>query len=471
MDVPTFTCGVSNSSTLLKSESGIFPLDIKTFDISEIIEFETNMALGNVVSPEVLNISTGVDVVVDFVSGWNWFSLNVFSDDMSLNNVLYGLEPGSATYIKSITAFADYYEGYGWYGQLSQFGISNTEMYKMYLVYDETLEFTGAPVDVADTPIILSTGWNWIGYTPQVSYSINYALSGIGADSGTYIKSQAGFADYYAGYGWYGQLFDMNPFDGYQIYMVDDDQFTYPSNGLLSSSFDNSKNNDQFTYPSNRLLSLSFDNSKNNVADNFVLDVNPHDYEFNGSATIEVIIDGNKIDNTDYSLVAFDGEECIGITKPYRFPLNDLYVFGLMMYNNEENASLSFKIYDESKNEYIDLDQKINFISDMHLGDGLNPIVMTSTVNVPDEFNISAAYPNPFNPIVNFDINLNSDTFISASVFNISGQKIANIYEGNLNSGMSTLSWNAMGFASGIYFINIESNEGLLSSKKISLLK
>ena len=425
-------------------------LNDEIFDIGTTVEFENNMTLGDVTNPYVLEIMTDIDVVLDLSGGWNWLSLNVFSDDMSLNNVLYGLEPGSATYIKSITAFADYYEGYGWYGQLSQFGISNTEMYKLYLVYDEALEFTGAPVDVADTPIILSTGWNWIGYTPQVSYSTNYALSGIGADNATYIKGQAGFADYYTGYGWYGQLSDMNPFYGYQIYMVNDDQFTYPSDGLLSSNF--------------------IDN-KNNIVDNFIVDVNPHDYEFNGSATIEVVVDGNKINNTDYSLAAFNGDQCVGITKPYKFPLNDLYVFGLMMYSNEENAFLSFKLYDENKNEYIDLDQKIDFISDMHLGDGLNPIVMTSTVNVPNEFDISAAYPNPFNPIVNFDISLSSDTFISASVFNISGQKIANIYEGSLNSGMSTISWNAMGFASGIYFINIESNNGLLSSQKISLLK
>ena len=219
------------------------------------------------------------------------------------------------------------------------------------------------------------------------------------------------------------------------------------------------------------LLSSNFDYNKNNTESDFILDVNPHDYEFNGSATVEVIINGNRIDNVNYSLVAFDDDECIGIAKPYQFPLNDLYVFGLMMYNNKEKASLSFKLYDENKNEYIDLEQKINFIQDMRLGDGLNPLIMTNSIDIPDAFDISAAYPNPFNPIVNFDINLNDDAFISASVFNISGQKVADIYEGNLSSGMSTISWNAMGFASGIYFINIESTNGLLSSQKISLLK
>ena len=60
-----------------------------------------------------------VDINVGLAAGWNWFSLNVFSDDMSLNNVLAGLEDGSGTYIKSQSSFADYYSGYGWFGQLS----------------------------------------------------------------------------------------------------------------------------------------------------------------------------------------------------------------------------------------------------------------------------------------------------------------------------------------------------------------
>jgi hypothetical protein len=107
----------------------------------------------------------------------------------------------------------------------------------------------------------------------------------------------------------------------------------------------------------------------------------------------------------------------------------------------------------------------------MRLGNGLNPVVFTDNSSIPNNFEISAAYPNPFNPIVNFDVELSNETFISASVFNLLGQKVAEIYEGNLNEGMNTLSWDAIGFASGIYFINIESHNVLLSSQKISLLK
>ena len=114
----------------------------EVLEISTIIEFENNMTLGDATNPYPLDILTDIEINVDFANGWNWFSLNVFSSDMSLNNVLAGLEDGTATYIKSQLAFADYYTGYGWYGQLSSMGINNTEMYKLFMVADETLEFT-----------------------------------------------------------------------------------------------------------------------------------------------------------------------------------------------------------------------------------------------------------------------------------------------------------------------------------------
>ena len=84
------------------------------------------MILGQANAPYVLEIMTDIDVVLDFSAGWNWFSLNVFSDDMSLNNVLAGLEEGSSTYIKSATAFADYYDGYGRYSITNFFGNKST---------------------------------------------------------------------------------------------------------------------------------------------------------------------------------------------------------------------------------------------------------------------------------------------------------------------------------------------------------
>ena len=229
------------------------------------------------------------------------------------------------------------------------------------------------------------------------------------------------------------------------------------------------ENSDDFTYPDGSELSMVAEMTNDDINVNW--SVNPHDYEFNGSITAQLMIDDKEVDSGNYILAAFEGDQCIGSTQAYKFPLNDSYVFGLMIYNNKETANISFKVYDQDNNQYIDLNESMAYYSDMHLGDGLNPVTLNSQTELPEQFLISNAYPNPFNPTVNFDVELNHQTFISVSIYNINGQRISEVYSGYLNAGLNKMSWDAENYASGVYFLNVESKGQLLSTQKISLLK
>ena len=175
---------------------------------------------------------------IDLIAGWNWISyLPQNSGDVggALSSVA-----DLATFINSQSSgTATNYGEYGWYGTLAE--LDNREMYLLEMAAPATLTITGMPVDVASTVIPLSSGWNWLGYTPQVSLGINVALSNIGPGNASYIKSQAAFADYYYGYGWFGQLSTMEPFGGYQLFMENSDEFIYnllnfPTNMTISNS-------------------------------------------------------------------------------------------------------------------------------------------------------------------------------------------------------------------------------------------
>ena len=119
------------------------------------------MTLGDVVNPEIFNVSLGIDIDVPMSEGWNWMSMNVYIDDMSLNSVLQSLDD-NAEYIKSQAGFADYYAGFGWFGTLDM--MDNTSMFKLRMGNEDNIVLTGMPVDVAGTVFDLATGWNWIGY-------------------------------------------------------------------------------------------------------------------------------------------------------------------------------------------------------------------------------------------------------------------------------------------------------------------
>ena len=106
----------------------------------------------------------------------------------------------------------------------------------------------------------------------------------------------------------------------------------------------------------------------------------------------------------------------------------------------------------------------------MTMGDGFNPVTLNS-LEAPTGHSISAAYPNPFNPVVNFDIDLDGDRYVDARVYNLSGQEVAVIHEGMLSGNSQKLSWMAENQSSGIYFIKVAVDGVVATNNKIILLK
>ena len=93
----------------------------------------------------------------------------------------------------------------------------------------------------------------------------------------------------------------------------------------------------------------------------------------------------------------------------------------------------------------------------------------------PFEFALHQNYPNPFNPETNiqFDVAENSD--VNVSIFNIMGQKVATLVNGNMDAGIYHIKWNGLsdkGIAlpSGMYFYKMKSSE-YQSVKKLVLVK
>ena len=91
-------------------------------------------------------------------------------------------------------------------------------------------------------------------------------------------------------------------------------------------------------------------------------------------------------------------------------------------------------------------------------------------INMPTEFMISNAFPNPFNPSTNISIELNTDSDVSIKVFNVMGQLVDILSEGKMSMGIHTITWNASDFPTGIYIVNSSIN-GNSQFQKIMLLK
>ena len=91
-------------------------------------------------------------------------------------------------------------------------------------------------------------------------------------------------------------------------------------------------------------------------------------------------------------------------------------------------------------------------------------------VTLPSKTSLSKAYPNPFNPITNINYELSQESYVVIDVFNISGQLIENLLNGNKKSGNYDIQWDASLYPSGMYFVKMKV-AGDVFSQKVMLMK
>ena len=91
-------------------------------------------------------------------------------------------------------------------------------------------------------------------------------------------------------------------------------------------------------------------------------------------------------------------------------------------------------------------------------------------VSMINDFSLSAAYPNPFNPSTSFDISIPTSGYLSVKVYDLSGKLVDVIANGIYNQNNYTFTWDGSGMPSGMYVINAEYNNTSISHN-ISLIK
>ena len=90
--------------------------------------------------------------------------------------------------------------------------------------------------------------------------------------------------------------------------------------------------------------------------------------------------------------------------------------------------------------------------------------------SIVNDFSISSAFPNPFNPSTSIELDLEKDAFVSVSVYNVAGQLVDQLHSGSLNKSSHTFTWNASSVSSGIYFMSIQVDNHI-ETKKLMLVK
>ena len=77
------------------------------------------------------------------------------------------------------------------------------------------------------------------------------------------------------------------------------------------------------------------------------------------------------------------------------------------------------------------------------------------TTDLPAEFTLLPAYPNPFNPETTIAFALPEAARISLAVYDIQGREVVTLVDGWVNAGISEVTFNAEHLPSGVYFANL----------------
>ena len=92
------------------------------------------------------------------------------------------------------------------------------------------------------------------------------------------------------------------------------------------------------------------------------------------------------------------------------------------------------------------------------------------TEGLPTGFVLTQNYPNPFNPTTKINFSLINNEFVNLSVYDVLGQKVAELVNSNMNAGNYKVDFDASKLSTGVYIYRLTTPTQSIS-RKMSLLK
>ncbi|MCC5927349.1 MAG: T9SS type A sorting domain-containing protein [Bacteroidetes bacterium] len=105
-------------------------------------------------------------------------------------------------------------------------------------------------------------------------------------------------------------------------------------------------------------------------------------------------------------------------------------------------------------------------------GDGEVLVSVERAEEVPADFRLVGNFPNPFNPTTNIVFELGTPDNVTMEVFNVVGQRVANMQLGMKSAGQHTVTFDAANLSSGVYIVRMQvGSSGRTLVHSMTLLK
>jgi len=372
-------------------------------------------------------------------SGWNIISTfnqprdaavrSIWSEIVSRGNLTLAKDQSGRFYNPAI--------GAGGFSNMQPWDVR--QGYMVRLVRTDTLVTLNVPVEVT-TPIPLRQGWNICAYFPEEDLTAAEAFVNLGDDL-VMVKDEVGrFCRPSIRFSNMGRL---TRGKGYQINVARDVELVY---------------NVQQGRMAEALISH---------------DVIPT--HFTASMTdrnMSIVV--SSADPLQGELAAFttDGR-CVGSVATSGLPPYGLAIWGDDACTDVKDGAiedevLNFRYWDGA----VKYPAGVKFTEGdgRYVTDGFAQMTISGFASQPIKWSLSEPYPNPFNSSTTIKFSLMENSKVRLTVFDLSGREVAALVNGELKAGNHSMTWNAEGFAAGLYVVKVEAG-AFSASRKVTLIK
>ncbi|MCU0331804.1 MAG: choice-of-anchor B family protein [Ignavibacteriaceae bacterium] len=189
---------------------------------------------------------------------------------------------------------------------------------------------------------------------------------------------------------------------------------------------------------------------------------------FNGSIPVELTSFSAAVDNQNVTLKwSTSSEKNNQGFEVQRKNESEYYSIGFVEGNGTSTEINNYTFIDrdvKSGNYYYRLKQ-IDFNGSSDYSDEIF-VEITS----PIDFELEQNFPNPFNPATTIRISLPANGFVNLSIYNLVGEKVSELVNGELQQGEHNLTFNASELPSGLYIAKLSAGN-FNQSIKMTLLK
>ena len=407
-----------------------------------------------------LSTATTVEITIEFVNGWNMISINVSPGEEYYNPDREDPGPDTILMLEQLSDGDDHAivifknDRGAFYSPPNNFrNLYFWDLEEGYSCRTNTAingTWLGEPIP-ANTEFPIFRNWNFIPYYPDYELPAGsredfYVLQSI---IDHVIIAKNGQGRFMAPRVPFSNMPPWRTTQGYQVKVDEDLEFSYPGpfgGGDVFLGGDNLKANQHYTEPTITGDNMSvlikavngyrigyYDQIAAYTTDGRL--VGSGNFEENGAAGIAVWGDDPTTDAID------------GLLKDEAFELR--------IWNSDEKI--------ESRLDAVKLyEGELKYSTD-----GFLMLNVAIEAEIPQDYYLSKAYPNPFNATTHLTYGMPEEGYVSIKVYDLRGGLVETIVEGVASAGKHAITWGGNDIASGVYIVRLAVGSTQLSRKVV----